>query len=147
MQKYIDYDFTANLEDQLDAVSRGEKQWIPVLDEFWKPFKKTVDIKETDTGRDDLFRQLGTDEESGKPISVRVGRYGAFVQIGTRDDEDKPKFAGLRPGQKMNSITLEQAIQLFDLPRALGESPEGEKISANIGRFGPYIKYDPNLYL
>ena len=141
-EKYIDYDFTANLEDQLDAVSRGEKQWIPVLEEFWKPFKKTVEIKETDTGRDDLFRQLGTDKESGKPISVRVGRYGAFVQIGTRDDEDKPKFAGLRPGQKMNSITLEQALQLFDLPRELGESPEGEKISANIGRFGPYIKYD-----
>jgi len=141
-EKYIDYDFTANLEDQLDAVSRGEKQWIPVLEDFWKPFKKTVDIKETDTGRDDLFRQLGTDEESGKPISVRVGRYGAFVQIGTRDDEDKPKFAGLRPGQKMNSITLEEAIRLFDLPRTLGESPEGEKISANIGRFGPYIKYD-----
>jgi len=141
-EKYIDYDFTANLEDQLDAVSRGEKQWIPVLEDFWKPFKKTVDVKETDTGRDDLFRQLGIDEESGKPISVRVGRYGAFVQIGTRDDEDKPKFAGLRPGQKMNSITLEEAIRLFDLPRTLGESPEGEKISANIGRFGPYIKYD-----
>jgi len=141
-EKYIDYDFTANLEDQLDAVSRGEKKWIPVLEEFWKPFKATVDIKETDTGRDDLFRQLGTDEESGKPISVRVGRYGAFVQIGTRDDEDKPKFAGLRPGQKMNSISLEEAIRLFDLPRVLGESPEGEKITANIGRFGPYIKYD-----
>ena len=141
-EKYIDYDFTANLEDQLDAVSRGEKQWIPVLEDFWKPFKKTVDVKETDTGRDDLFRQLGTDEETGKPISVRVGRYGAFVQIGTRDDEDKPKFAGLRPGQKMNSITLEEAIRLFDLPRDLGVSPEGEKISANIGRFGPYIKYD-----
>jgi len=141
-EKYIDYDFTANLEDQLDAVSRGEKQWIPVLEDFWKPFKKTVDLKETDTGRDDLFRQIGTDEETGKPISVRVGRYGAFVQIGTRDDEDKPKFAGLRPGQKMNSITLEEAIRLFDLPRKLGETPEGEKVSANIGRFGPYIKYD-----
>ena len=141
-EKYIDYDFTANLENDLDAVSRGEKQWVPVLEDFWKPFKNTVEIKETDTGRDDLFRQLGTDEETGKPISVRVGRYGAFVQIGTRDDEDKPKFAGLRPGQKMNSITLEQALQLFDLPRELGVSPEGEKISANIGRFGPYIKYD-----
>ena len=142
--KYVDYDFTANLENELDAVSRGEKQWVPLLGDFWKPFKETVDDKTETITRDDedLNRQLGIDEESGKPISVRVGRYGAFVQIGTRDDEDKPKFAGLRPGQKMNSITLEEAIQLFDLPRNLGESPEGEKISANIGRFGPYIKYD-----
>jgi DNA topoisomerase-1 len=140
-EKYIDYDFTANLEDDLDAVSRGEKNWVPLLDEFWKPFKNTVDSKEKDTGRDDLFRQLGVDKETGKPISVRVGQYGAFVQIGTRDDEEKPKFAGLRPGQKMNQITLEEAIQLFDLPRNLGETPEGEKVRANIGRFGPYIQY------
>ncbi len=143
-EAYVDYDFTANLENDLDAVSRGEKEWIPLLGDFWKPFKEMVDDKEVNITRDDedLNRQLGIDEESGKPISVRVGRYGAFVQIGTRDDEDKPKFAGLRPGQKMNSITLEEAIQLFDLPRELGESPEGEKITANIGRFGPYIKYD-----
>jgi len=73
---------------------------------------------------------------------VRMGRYGPFVQIGTREDEDKPRFAGLRPGQKMDSITLEDALELFKLPRELGESPEGEQISANIGRFGPYIKYD-----
>jgi DNA topoisomerase-1 len=87
-------------------------------------------------------RQLGTDEKSGKPITVRMGRYGPFVQIGTREDEDKPRFAGLRPGQKMDLITLEEALELFKLPRELGESPEGEQISANIGRFGPYIKYD-----
>ena len=87
-------------------------------------------------------RQLGTDEKTGKPISVRMGRYGPFVQIGTRDDEEKPRFAGLRPGQKMDSITLEEALELFKLPRELGVSPEGEKISTNIGRFGPYVKYD-----
>lgn len=141
-ERYIDYDFTAKLEDQLDAVSLGEKEWIPLLDDFWKEFKKTVDEKETDTGRDDLFRQLGNDPESGRPVSVRVGRYGAFVQIGTRDDEEKPKWRGLRPGQKMNTITMEEALQLFDLPRHLGESPEGEKIIANTGLYGPYIQYD-----
>jgi DNA topoisomerase-1 len=142
--KYVDYDFTANLEDELDAVSRGEKDWIPLLGEFWKPFKSTIDDKMENVSRDEAIqaRELGTDEKSGKPISVRIGRYGAFVQIGTRDDEDKPKFAGLRPGQRMNTITLDEALQLFDLPRNLGVSPEGEKIQANIGRFGPYIKYD-----
>ena len=142
--QYVDYDFTANLEDELDAVSRGEKDWVPLLADFWKPFKERVEDKLENVSKDEAIqaRELGTDEESGKPITVRIGQYGAFVQIGTRDDEDKPKFAGLRPGQRMNTITLEQAIQLFDLPRALGESPEGEKITANIGRFGPYIKYD-----
>ena len=142
--KYVDYDFTANLEDELDAVSRGEKKWIPLLGEFWKPFKKTVDDKMENVSRDEAIqaRELGTDEKTGKPITVRIGRYGAFVQIGTREDEEKPLFAGLRPGQRMNTITLDEAMQLFDLPRALGESAEGEKISANIGRFGPYIKYD-----
>jgi DNA topoisomerase-1 len=87
-------------------------------------------------------RQLGVDAKTGKPISVRMGRYGPFVQIGTREDEEKPRFAGLRPGQKMDSITLEEALDLFKLPRELGVSPEGEQISANIGRFGPYVKYD-----
>ena len=87
-------------------------------------------------------RQLGTDEKTGKPISVRMGRYGPFVQIGTREDEEKPRFAGLRPGQKMDKITLEEALELFKLPRELGVSPEDEQISTNIGRFGPYVKYD-----
>ncbi len=142
--KYVSYDFTAQLEDELDAISRGEKDWIPILGEFWKPFIDQVEDKLENVSRDEAVqaRELGTDEESGKPISVRIGRYGAFVQIGTRDDEDKPKFAGLRPGQRMNTITLEEAIKLFDLPRTLGESPEGEKISTSIGRFGPYVKYD-----
>lgn len=142
--QYVDYDFTANLEDELDAVSRGEKDWVPLLGDFWKPFKAQVDDKLENVSKDEAIqaRELGTDEKSGRPITVRIGQYGAFVQIGTRDDEEKPKFAGLRPGQRMNTITLEQAIQLFDLPRELGLSAEGEKISANIGRFGPYIKYD-----
>ncbi len=142
--KYVDYDFTANLENELDAVSRGEKKWVPLLKDFWKPFIDTVEDKLENVSRDEAIqaRELGIDEKSGKPMSVRIGRYGAFVQIGTRDDEDKPKFASLRPGQRMNTITFEEAVQLFDLPRELGVSPEGEKISANIGRFGPYIKYD-----
>jgi DNA topoisomerase-1 len=142
--RYVDYDFTANLEDSLDEISRGEMDWLPLMEEFWTTFKSQVDDKMENVSRDEAIqaRQLGTDEKTGKPISVRMGRYGPFVQIGTREDEDKPRFAGLRPGQKMDSITLEEALELFKLPRELGVSPEGEQISANIGRFGPYIKYD-----
>ncbi|MCP4877078.1 MAG: DNA topoisomerase I [Gammaproteobacteria bacterium] len=142
--QYVDYDFTAQLEDTLDEISRGEAEWLPLMEEFWTAFKKLVDDKMENVTRDEAIqsRQLGADEKTGKPISVRMGRYGPFVQIGTREDEDKPRFAGLRPGQKMDSITLEEAFELFKLPRELGVSSEGEQISANIGRFGPYIKYD-----
>ncbi|MGD2171557.1 MAG: DNA topoisomerase I [Gammaproteobacteria bacterium] len=143
-EQYVDYDFTAQLEDSLDAISRGEKDWLPLMKEFWSSFKSQVDDKMENVSRDEAIqsRQLGVDEKTGKPISVRMGRYGPFVQIGTREDEEKPRFAGLRPGQKMDSITLEEALDLFKLPRELGVSPEGEKISTNIGRFGPYVKYD-----
>jgi len=142
--QYVDYDFTAQLEDTLDEISRGEKEWLPLMQDFWSTFKSLVDEKMETVSRDEAIqsRQLGTDEKSGKPITVRMGRYGPFVQIGTREDEDKPRFAGLRPGQKMDTITLEQALELFKLPRELGTSPEGETISTNIGRFGPYVKYD-----
>ncbi len=142
--QYVDYDFTAQLEDSLDEISRGETDWLPLMEEFWTTFKNQVDDKMENVSRDEAIqsRQLGVDEKTGKPISVRMGRYGPFVQIGTREDEEKPRFAGLRPGQKMDTITLDEALELFKLPRELGESPEGEKISANIGRFGPYVKYD-----
>ncbi|MCC5858748.1 MAG: DNA topoisomerase I [Ectothiorhodospiraceae bacterium] len=140
--QYVDYDFTARLEDELDQVSLGEKEWVPLLREFWEPFRKTVEEKK-DISREKVVqaRELGTDPKSGKPVQVRVGRYGPFVQIGTKDDAEKPRFAGLRPGQKMDTITLEEALALFDLPRELGETDEGEKIQVNIGRFGPYVKY------
>jgi DNA topoisomerase-1 len=90
-----------------------------------------------------MARDLGADPVSGKPMSVRMGRFGPFVQIGTKDDEDKPRFAGLRPGQKMDSITREAALFLFQLPRKLGNTAAGEEIVANTGRFGPYVKYGP----
>jgi DNA topoisomerase-1 len=141
--QYVDYGFTARLEDELDEVSRGEREWVPVLEAFWKPFEKLVAEKEVSVSREEAgqSRELGTDPKSGKPVSVRMGRYGPFVQIGTREDEDKPKFAGLRPGQKMAKIELAEALELFKLPRKLGETPEGEPVSASIGRFGPYVRY------
>ena len=141
---YVDYEFTAKLEDKLDEISRGEREWIPMMKEFWKPFKSLIDDKQEGLTRSDVIqpRQLGTDPKSGKPVSIKLGRYGPFVQIGTREDEEKPSFAGLRAGQKMDIITLEEALELFALPRRLGETPEGEVIEANIGRFGPYLKYN-----
>ncbi|MBT8063188.1 MAG: DNA topoisomerase I [Gammaproteobacteria bacterium] len=140
---YVDYEFTARLEDDLDAVSRGEADWIPLMEEFWKPFIEQVREKEESVTRDEAkqVRLLGKDPKSGKDVTVRLGRFGPHAQIGHRDDEDKPKFAGLRPGQSLETITLEETLELFKLPRALGETPEGEEVAASIGRFGPYIRY------
>ncbi len=142
-RQYVDYDFTARLEDDLDAVSLGEKDWIPLLENFWEPFHKLVEEKDSSVTRGDVAqeRELGTDPKSGKPVSVRMGRFGPFAQIGTKDDEEKPKFAGLRPGQKMTEITLEEALELFKLPRKLGKTEDGLEVSASVGRFGPYVRY------
>ena len=140
---YVDYDFTARMEDSLDSVATGEMEWVPLLDKFWKPFIKLVTHTEKSVSRDEVAqaRDLGADPASGKPMSVRMGRFGPFVQIGTKDDEEKPRFAGLRPGQKMDAITHAEALVLFQLPRKLGTTAEGEEIVANTGRFGPYVKY------
>ena len=140
---YVDYDFTAKMEDSLDGVANGEQEWVPLLERFWKPFIDLVKHTETSVSREEVAqaRDLGHDPVSGKPMSVRMGRFGPFVQIGTKDDEDKPRFAGLRPGQKMDQITHEQAMELFKLPRKLGVTAAGEEISTNVGRFGPYVKY------
>lgn len=140
---YVDYDFTARLEDELDAVSRGEKDWMPLMKDFWVSFDKQVKEKEETVSRNEAIqaRELGTDPKTGSPVSVRIGRYGPYAQIGTKEDEDKPKFAGLRSGQKLNSITLEEALELFKLPRDLGQTDEGEEVIVSVGRFGPYIRY------
>jgi DNA topoisomerase-1 len=141
--RYVDYEFTAQLEDELDAISRGEKDWKPLMKSFWGDFNKQVMDKEESVSRAEVMqaRELGTDPKSGKPVSVRMGRFGPFVQIGTKDDEDKPKFASLLPGQKVDSISYDEAMELFKLPRKIGETAEGEPVSVAIGRFGPYIRY------
>ncbi len=141
--RYVEYGFTAAMEDELDAVSRGEETWTAPLDKFWKPFIRQVGQIEKNVTREQVAqaRELGTDAASGKPVSVRMGRFGPFVQIGTKDDPEKPRFAGLRRGQKMDSITLAEAMELFKLPRTLGETAAGETVLTNVGRFGPYVKY------
>jgi len=140
---YVDYDFTAKMEDSLDAVASGEQEWVPLLERFWKPFIDLVKHTEKSVSREEVAqaRDLGADPVSGKPMSVRMGRFGPFVQIGTKDDEDKPRFAGLRPGQKMGQITHIEALELFKLPRKLGTTAAGDEIITNVGRFGPYVKY------
>ena len=140
---YVDYDFTARLEDELDAVSRGEKEWIPLLKDFWGPFSEKIKDKEENVSRSEAnqARELGVHPKSGLPVSVRMGRYGPYVQLGTKDDEEKPKFAGLRPGQRIDTITFDEAMELFKLPRVLGQNTDQEEIVVNIGRFGPYVRY------
>jgi DNA topoisomerase-1 len=140
--RYVDYAFTAKLEDELDAISRGEEEWVPLLARFWGDFKPTVDSKmELSRSEVSEARLIGTDPASGKPVTARLGRYGPFVQIGTKDDADKPRFASLRGSQRIDTITLPEALELFKLPRKLGKLPTGEEVDVNIGRFGPYARY------
>jgi len=139
--RYVDYDFTANLEDDLDAVSRGEAEWIPLMEKFWGPFKELVEDKKDSLDKTDAgsVRILGTDPISGKEVSARIGRFGPMVQIGTVEDEEKPTFASLRPGQSIYSISIEDALELFKMPRALGQD-KGQDVSVGIGRFGPFAR-------
>jgi DNA topoisomerase-1 len=138
---YVDYKFTAHLEDELDEISRGERDWVPVLEEFWIPFKKRVDEGKDIKPPTWEERPIGTDPASGKPVIVRMGKYGPLAQIGHKDDPVKPRFASLRANQRIDTITLEQALDLFKLPRKLGELPNGEEVEVNIGRFGPYVRH------
>ncbi len=140
--QYVDYDFTAKLEDELDAVSRGEEEWVPLLRKFWTPFKAMVVDKMESVTTDEAkaARALGVDPVSGKTVSVRLGRYGAFAQIGLKEDGDTPKYASLRAGQSLHTITLPDAMELFKLPRNLGPNEAGEDVVIGVGRFGPFVK-------
>ena len=148
-EHYVDYGFTAKMEDDLDEIADGKEQWVPVLDRFWKEFKQQVDVVDESVTREDVSeaRELGIDPVSGKPISVRYGKYGPFVQLGTKDDEEKPKFASLRPHQRMDAMTLPEALELFKLPKTLGELPSGDAVRVAIGRFGPYIQYGAKKFV
>ena len=138
----IDYEFTAKLENDFDRIATEDVAWQGIVKNFYEPFHELID-KAKDISRDETHgaRELGTDPSSGKPVTVRFGRYGAFAQIGKQDDEEKPTFASLRQGQDIESITLDEALELFNMPRTIGETADGQTIKANYGRFGPYIQY------
>jgi len=136
----MDYSFTARIEEEFDEVAEGKMKWNKMIDDFYLPFKKDVDNTIENAERIKGERELGTDAETGKPIVARMGRYGPMVQIGHADDEEKPRFAALKKDQSIETITLEEALKLFQLPKALGEY-EGLEVSVNVGRFGPYVKW------
>ncbi|THU32498.1 type I DNA topoisomerase [Niastella caeni] len=136
----MDYGFTARIEGEFDEVAAGKLKWNSMIDDFYLPFKKDVDNTIEKAERIKGERELGIDPQSGKKIVARMARFGPIVQIGDANDEEKPRFAGLRKGQSIETISLEEALQLFQLPKTLGEL-EGQEISVNLGRFGPYIKF------
>lgn len=138
----LDYNFTANVEREFDQVADGEENWTKLIDKFYKAFHPTVEsATNMQTDHKVGERILGVDPKSGRQVSVKIGRFGPMVQIGVQDEEEKPQFAGLQKTQSIATITLEEALKLFDLPRTIGEF-EDKEVSVGAGRFGPYVKHD-----
>ncbi|HVY74496.1 MAG TPA: type I DNA topoisomerase [Puia sp.] len=141
----MDYNFTARIEAEFDEVANGKLAWNNMIDEFYTPFKKDVDNTIETAERISGERELGTDPATGKRVIARMGRYGPMAQIGEQNDEEKPRFAKLKNTQSIETISLDEALELFKLPRNLGEF-EGQDVTVNIGRFGPYIAHDKKFY-
>jgi len=136
----LDYNFTAQVEEDFDEIASGDEDWQEMMKNFYKDFHPNVLEVEENAERASGERVLGTDPESGRQVSVRLGRFGPMVQIGTVDDDEKPQFASLLPDQSIGTITFEEAMTLFELPRKLGVY-EGEEVEANVGRYGPYVRF------
>ncbi|GAA4814171.1 type I DNA topoisomerase [Litoribaculum gwangyangense] len=139
-EQILDYNFTAKVEADFDEIADGNEDWTKMMKSFYKDFHPTVEDVKENADRESGERVLGTDPKTGKQVSVRLGKFGPMVQIGTVDDEEKPQFASLSPDQQLNTITYEEAMDLFKLPKALGEY-KGEQVEVNNGRFGPYVKF------
>ncbi len=139
-ENILDYNFTAKVEEDFDNIAEGKQEWTQMMKDFYKDFHPHVKDVEKNADREVGERVLGTDPATGKPVSVRLGKFGPMVQIGTVEDEEKPQFASLGPDQQLGSITYEEAMELFKLPKELG-SYEGEEVQVNNGRFGPYVKF------
>jgi len=141
----FEYDFTANVEKEFDEIANGTKQWNEMISQFYQPFHNMVETTLETSEKVSGEKDLGTDPVSGKPVLVRIGRYGPIAQIGARDDEEKPRFASLLKDQSIEKITLEEALELFKLPRTVGVY-ENEEIVAAIGKFGPYVRHKGKFF-
>ncbi|MEP6844999.1 MAG: topoisomerase C-terminal repeat-containing protein, partial [Panacibacter sp.] len=136
----MDYGFTAKIEEAFDEIADGKTQWTKMVDGFYKPFKKDIDSTMENAERIKGERELGIDAESGKKVVARMGRFGPMIQIGDAGDDEKPSFAKLKPTQSIETISYEEAMELFKLPLTLGEH-ESKEVSVNSGRYGPYVKW------
>ncbi len=136
----LDYNFTAKVEEDFDEIAAGEEDWKKVMKAFYDDFHPTVKDVEENADRASGERVLGTDPKSGRQVAARLGRFGPMVQIGTVEEEEKPLFASLLPEQSITTITFDEAMELFQLPRKLGVY-EGEEVEASVGRFGPYVRF------
>ena len=141
----VDYHFTAEVEEQFDEIADGNLKWTGMIEKFYKPFHKTVTNTLEKTERKSGVRVLGSHPETGEPVSVRMGRFGPIAQIGETGNDEKPRFASLSKNQLLETITLEEALVLFKLPRSLGEH-EGSEIIAGVGRFGPFVKFNGKFF-
>lgn len=140
-ERVMDYSFTANIEKDFDRIAESDIDWVKVMKEFYQPFHKEVEISNAQKEKVTGERLLGEDPATGKPVIARIGRFGPMIQIGSVEDEDKPKFASLMEDQSIHTITFEEAMELFKLPRVVGTF-EDKPIKANVGRFGPYVQHD-----
>lgn len=143
--RIMDYSFTAKIEQEFDEIAQGREKWNKMIETFYQPFHQSVEHTMEHAGRAKGERELGPDPVTGKPVFARLGRFGPMVQIGTTEDEEKPRFAKLRTNQSIETITLDEAMELFKLPRTLGLF-EGVDVVVNIGRFGPYAQHDGKFY-
>ena len=146
LQKYfpsiMDYNFTAKIEEEFDEVAEGKMKWADSIDKFYTRFHPNVaEVSNLRLEHKVGERVLGTDPATGKPVSVKIGRFGPLVQLGSADGDEKPQFASLLKGQSVSTITLAEALKLFEMPRTLGDF-EGKEVTVAIGRFGPYVKHD-----
>jgi len=143
-ESILDYNFTAKVEESFDDIAEGKEDWRAMMKDFYKGFHPQVEDVKENAERESGERILGVDTESGRQVSVRLGKFGPMVQIGTVDEEDKPKFASLSPDQQLGSITFEEAMDLFKLPKSLGHYKE-EEVEVNNGRYGPYVRFGTNF--
>ncbi len=139
-EQILDYNFTARVEADFDDIAEGKEDWSKMMKAFYKDFHPQVEDVQENAERESGERVLGTDPKTGKQVSVRLGKFGPMVQIGTPDDDEKPQFASLTPDQQLNSITYNEAMDLFKLPKALG-TYQSQEVEVNNGRFGPYVKF------